>query len=175
MTAEDIDRVHLIDKLSFSLPWPAASYRYELFENPASILHVIEIRQEDGADIIVGMSVSWLIVDEAHIATIAVHPNFRHMGLGRILLYSSLQEAIRRGGKLATLEVRQGNLAAMNLYQRFGFQVEGRRPRYYHDTNEDAIIMTVTGLDEAYLHRISEYVNHKKSLNGGMAWTQKKS
>jgi ribosomal-protein-alanine N-acetyltransferase len=168
MTAEDIDRVHLIDKLSFSLPWPASSYRYELFENPTSILHVIEIRQEDEAEIIVGMIVTWLIVDEAHIATIAVHPTYRQLGIGKILLFASLQEAIWRGAKLATLEVRQGNQAAINLYTQFGFLVEGRRVRYYHDTNEDALIMTVSGLDEAYLYRLSDYVNQHTPIKGDM-------
>ena len=152
MTLADIDRVHLIDQLSFSMPWPVSSYRYELTENKASILHVAEFLNENQTAIIAAMIVTWFIIDEAHIATIAVHPNYRRMGIGKKLLSTALQEAIQRGAKMATLEVRAGNLAAANMYTRFGFKVAGRRPRYYHDTQEDAIIMTVTGLDQEYLN-----------------------
>lgn len=152
MTLTDIDRVHLIDQLSFSMPWPVSSYRYELTENKASILHVAEFLNENQTAMIVAMIVTWFIIDEAHIATIAVHPNYRRMGIGKKLLSTALQEAIQRGAKMATLEVREGNLAAANMYTQFGFKVAGRRPRYYHDTQEDAIIMTVTGLDQEYLN-----------------------
>jgi ribosomal-protein-alanine N-acetyltransferase len=152
MTLTDVDRVHLIDQLSFSMPWPNSSYRYELTENKASLSHVCEIILEDNSTIIIGMIVTWLIVDEAHIATIAVHPNYRQLGIGKKLLSVSLQEAIRGGAKMATLEVRAGNMAASKLYTKFGFKVTGRRPRYYHDTQEDAIIMTVKGLGYEYLN-----------------------
>ena len=167
MIAQDVERVHLIDTLSFNMPWPASSYRYELFENPAALLHVAEIIDEQEIKVIVGMIVTWLIVDEAHIATIAVHPNYRRLGIGRKLLTASLTEVIQRGAKLATLEVRQGNQAASNLYNQFGFVIEGRRPRYYHDTHEDAIIMTVTGLDQEYLSRITELEKNQILIRGG--------
>lgn len=166
MIAEDIERVHLIDKLSFTLPWPINSYRYELFENPASILHVAEVTLEDGLKVIAGMIVTWLIIDEAHVATIAVHPNFRRRGIGHSLLLTSLREAIHQGAKVATLEVRQGNASATNLYSQFGFKEEGRRPRYYHDNQEDAIIMTVTEIDENYLNRLSEHKQVFQDMNG---------
>jgi ribosomal-protein-alanine N-acetyltransferase len=152
MSLVDIERVYLIDQLSFSMPWPLSSYRYELTENKASLSHVAELIQEDGTLIVVGMVVTWLIMDEAHIATIAVHPNFRQQGIGKKLLVASLQEAIRGGAVSATLEVRAGNQAAANMYTSFGFKVAGRRPRYYHDTQEDAIIMTVKGLGIPYLN-----------------------
>lgn len=167
MIAQDVERVHLIDTLSFNMPWPASSYRYELFENSAALLHVAEIIDEQEIKVIVGMIVTWLIVDEAHIATIAVHPNYRRLGIGRKLLTASLTEVIQRGAKLATLEVRQGNQAASNLYTQFGFVIEGRRPRYYHDTHEDAIIMTVTGLDQEYLSRITELEKNQILIRGG--------
>jgi ribosomal-protein-alanine N-acetyltransferase len=93
-----------------------------------------------------------MILDEAHIATIAVHPDFRGQGTGGRLLATALAEAIRRRASLATLEVRAGNLAAQQLYHRFHFETAGIRPRYYRDNHEDALIMTVSGLDDSYLH-----------------------
>lgn len=97
---------------------------------------------------IVGMIVIWMIIDEAHIATIAVHPNFRRQGIARFLVTAGLDEAIKNKMKTATLEVRAGNLAAQTLYRQFGFESVGIRPRYYKDNAngvtayEDAIIMT---------------------------------
>jgi ribosomal-protein-alanine N-acetyltransferase len=159
MTLVDIERVHLIDQLSFSMPWPLSSYRYELTENKASLSHVAELILEGNTPIVVGMVVTWLIIDEAHIATIAVHPNYRGLGIGKLLLTCSLQEAIRAGAVTATLEVRAGNQVAAHMYTGFGFKIAGRRPRYYHDNQEDALIMTVKGLGPPYLNwlRSPEY------------------
>jgi ribosomal-protein-alanine N-acetyltransferase len=139
MTLDDVAAVHAIDELSFSLPWPEKSFRYELTENPASMCRVAE--WDDAG--IVGMIVLWLIVDEAHIATIAVHPDYRGRGIARTLLADGLERMRALGAKTATLEVRTGNRAAQALYESFGFEVVGRRPRYYKDTGEDAVIMTL--------------------------------
>lgn len=149
MELADLDQVQAIDRISFSLPWPASAYRYELKENPLSLLWVAELRQGDGQRRIAGVVVVWLILDEAHIATIAVHPEYRGQGIGRRLLASAVRDAIYRGAGLATLEVRASNLAAQNLYRRFRFEVVGSRPHYYKDNHEDALIMTVSGLGEA--------------------------
>ncbi len=92
------------------------------------------------------MIVVWLIVDEAHIATIAVHPDFRRRGIARELMVTAIRECITHGAVSATLEVRQHNLGAITLYRQLGFEAVGRRPRYYQDTHEDAIIMTVADL-----------------------------
>lgn len=162
MTLADVDQVHMIDQLSFSLPWSINSYRFELTENKTTIAQVGELNFKNETAIIVAMSITWLIADEAHIATIAVHPRYRRMGIGKKVLSAALQEAIQGGARIATLEVRQSNLAAMNMYTQFGLKVEGRRPRYYQDTQEDAIIMTVKGLDEAYL----SWLREQESTNG---------
>jgi ribosomal-protein-alanine N-acetyltransferase len=97
------------------------------------------------------MVVVWLIVDEAHIATLAVHPDYRGRRIARRLVKVALKEAILRGMNQATLEVRANNLAAQNLYRQLGFEIVGNRPRYYRDNNEDALIMTVSGLGQSYL------------------------
>ena len=154
MREDDIERVQVIDKLSFSLPWPERAYRYELRKNPASLLWVAEAEAPDGKRDVVGMAVVWLILDEAHIATIAVHPDYRRQGIGENLLLTTLEVSARRGAQHAMLEVRAGNQMARNLYQRFGFVVVGRRPHYYRDNNEDAILMNLHGLDRDYLDRM---------------------
>ena len=166
MTIEDIDAVHAIDQLSFSLPWPRRSYQFEVLENPAGRLWVaeIELPPADGQPIaerraIVGMVVTWLIVDEAHIATIAVHPDFRGLGIGRLLLAVALCDGYEHGARLATLEVRAGNQVAQQMYRRFGFQVVGQRSHYYHDNNEDAVIMTRSHMDDPYFEWLTKEIN----------------
>jgi ribosomal-protein-alanine N-acetyltransferase len=147
MTLDDIPQVHKIDQLSFSLPWPEKSYFFELTENPSTLALVAEISPNNSAPRVIGMSVVWIIIDEAHIATIAIHPDFRGNGYGKRLLKETLQQSIQRGAHMATLEVREGNKVALQMYQEFGFNMVGRRLRYYHDNNEDAIMMTIKNLE----------------------------
>src|SRR4030067_1421735 len=97
------------------------------------------------------MIVMWLIVDEAHIATLAVEPEYRRQGIGRNLLATALREAAHIGMREATLEVRANNLAAQRLYQKFMFEIVGFRPHYYRDNSEDALIMTMKNLGDTYL------------------------
>ncbi|RCK76761.1 MAG: Ribosomal-protein-S18p-alanine acetyltransferase [Anaerolineae bacterium] len=146
MRVEDLGIVHQIDCLSFSLPWPANAFRYELMENKNSRLWVAEFVGGENMTWVVGAIVVWLVVDEAHIATLAVHPDYRRRGIATQLLQTALQECARLGMRTATLEVRAGNLAAQNLYRRFGFEVVGRRRAYYQDNHEDALIMTLSHL-----------------------------
>ncbi len=159
MTEQDLPQVHAIDLLSFSMPWPETSYHFELRENPASMLWVAEAHLGPGEYRVVGLAVVWLILDEAHIASIAVHPDFRGHGIGRKLLAAALYECILKQANTATLEVRAGNLVAQNLYRDFGFEVVSFRPRYYVDNNEDAYLMTVTDLDEGYLRWLEKITN----------------
>jgi len=147
MRIDDVEQVHDIDVLSFSMPWPSSSYRFELLDNPASLSWVAEIALPDGNTRVIGMVVVWMVTDEAHIATIAVHPDYRGRGAGRKLLAACLRATACKGAKRSTLEVRAGNVIAQSLYQSFGFQVAGRRPRYYQDNNEDALIMTLFDMD----------------------------
>ncbi|MBN2547545.1 MAG: ribosomal protein S18-alanine N-acetyltransferase [Anaerolineales bacterium] len=166
MRGEDLAQVQAIDRQSFSLPWPNSAFHYELYENPNSIPWVAELlaaeNAEDGPQDtsalqdslkpanVVGMIVIWMILDEAHIATLAVHPEYRSQGIAGQLIARVLQEAIHKGAASATLEVRANNLTAQRLYQRFRFAEVGRRLRYYRDNSEDAIIMTVNGLGWEY-------------------------
>jgi [ribosomal protein S18]-alanine N-acetyltransferase len=156
MELDDLEQVREIDRLSFSIPWPATSYRFELLENPGSILWVAENQSEGGRRKIVGMIVVWMILDEAHIATIAVHPDFRGLGIGRELLAVVLREAIENGAVESMLEVRANNPVAQDLYQDFGFVIVGRRPRYYQDNQEDAVLMGIKNLGRDYLDWLND-------------------
>ena len=141
MMLEDVPAVHEIDTLSFSLPWPERSFRFELAENPASRSWVAETEGR-----VVAMLVLWSIVDEAHVATIAVHPDYRRQGIGEQILLHALLAARNEGARRAFLEVRAGNTAAQAMYKKYGFVVDGIRPRYYKDNNEDAVLMSLNSL-----------------------------
>jgi ribosomal-protein-alanine N-acetyltransferase len=142
MQPSDLDAVVEIDRRSFSLPWPENAFRYELAQNSAALLRVAVIDLPDEVEKVVGAIVIWMILDEAHIATLAVHPDYRRLGIGSKLLADSLGAAIKRGAYQAMLEVRASNQAAQDLYRRFGFLVVGRRLHYYTDNREDAVLMT---------------------------------
>jgi [ribosomal protein S18]-alanine N-acetyltransferase len=142
MTLEDVPAVHEIDNLSFSLPWPERSFRYEMTQNPVTRGWVAEVDGRIGA-----MLVLWFVVDEAHIATIATHPDFRRQGIGEQILVQALLDVRAEGARRAFLEVRAGNIAAQSMYRKYGFVVDGIRPRYYRDNNEDAILMSLEGLE----------------------------
>lgn len=142
MTLDDIEQVLAIDRMSFSLPWPERSFRFDLTDNPASRCWVAEI---DGK--VAGMIVAWLIVDEVHVATIATHPDFRRRGIAKKLLAHTLQHLREEGAQSSFLEVRASNFAAQEMYRKFGYEETGVRPRYYKDNDEDALLMTLESLD----------------------------
>ncbi len=141
MTLDDIPVVVELDRISFSLPWPERSFRFEIADNPVARCWVAEV---DGR--VVGMVVGWLLVDEIHIATIATHPDFRRQGIGRKLLSHTLRHALEEGAQSSFLEVRASNLGAQEMYRQFGYEPSGRRKRYYKDNDEDAILMNLGSL-----------------------------
>jgi len=97
-----------------------------------------------GQPSIAGYGGMWMMVDEAHIATIASHPQWRGCGVGELLLVNMLTEAQRKNAIHATLEVRVSNTVAQRLYQKYEFEEVGRRKAYYQDNREDAYIYTIT-------------------------------
>jgi ribosomal-protein-alanine N-acetyltransferase len=142
MTLDDVPAVVDLDQRSFSLPWPERSFRFELTDNPASRGWVAELD-----DKVVGMIVVWLMVDEAHVATLATHPDFRRQGIAKRLLLHALRDLMAEGARSSFLEVRESNLAAQEMYRKFGYRETGRRRRYYRDNDEDAILMTLDSLE----------------------------
>jgi ribosomal-protein-alanine N-acetyltransferase len=97
---------------------------------------------------LIGLGCLWAILEEAHITILAIHPRFQGQGLGQALLWALLTKAHYRQLERATLEVRDSNLAAVSLYNKFGFKEAGRRKRYYKDTGEDALIMWRSGIEK---------------------------
>lgn len=141
MAVDDVPLVQLIERASFATPWPSQAYRQELETNRLAMYLVALM-----GDAIVAYGGIWLMVDEAHITTFAVHPRYRRRGIGERLLLALLDLARDRMAREATLEVRLSNLPARRLYEKYGFRPVGIRPRYYSDNNEDALIMTTEPL-----------------------------
>lgn len=154
MEPGDVEAVYQLDQRSFSTPWPKKSFVFEVEENKASRNWVAEL-EEDGEKRIVGMIVCWLLVEQVHIATLAVEEELRRQGIATSLVCIALTSLLGEGAESGTLEVRATNAAAQALYRRFGFQLVGRRPGYYKDTGEDAILMTLRHLDEDHLSNIA--------------------
>ena len=146
MRLEDLAEVHAIERASFTTPWPENAYRSELVTNRLASYLVVR-----AAERIVAYGGMWLMVDEAHITTFAVHPAWRRQRVGERLLLAFLDLARDRHAREATLEVRLSNLAARRLYEKYGFRPVGLRPRYYSDNNEDALIMTTESFDDGRL------------------------
>ena len=141
MTIADLPAIHQIERVSFTTPWPPQAYRQELETNRLAQYLVATIGDE-----IVAYGGLWLMVDEAHVTTFAVHPGFRRRRIGERLLLALLDLSLDRHAREATLEVRLSNLAARRLYEKYGFRPVGIRPRYYSDNQEDALIMTTEPL-----------------------------
>ena len=144
MTAADLPAVHAIERASFAVPWPNDAYRNELATN--RLASYVIARADDE---IVGFAGLWVMVDEAHVTTFAVHPRWRRRGVGERLLLALLDIAVARQAREATLEVRLSNMPARRLYEKYGFRPVGIRPRYYSDNGEDALIMTTEPLGSA--------------------------
>ena len=141
MTLGDLPEVNEIERLSFSAPWPAYAFEHELTANRLARYIVSRV---DGR--VAGFAGIWLMVDEAHITTFSVHPDWRRQGIGRGLLLRLADLADELGAVRLTLEVRVSNTAAQALYAGLGFSVAGRRVAYYSDDGEDALIMTTPEL-----------------------------
>lgn len=156
MSLADLDQVEEIDTLSFQMPWPRDAFLYEIKQNPASLCWVAEREMPNQAPIVVGTIVVWLILEEAHIGTLAVRPGYRQEGIAQRLLARVLLEAARSGAAYALLEVRESNHAAQNLYKKFGFEVVGLRKGYYQDTQEDAVLMTLAELQAEKLADLAD-------------------
>ncbi len=141
MTVADVPDVHRIESASFPVPWPDYAFRQELETN--RMAHYLVVRSHSEMVAYAGL---WLMVDEAHITTFAVLPDWRRRGVGGRLMVQLMRLARDLGSRVMTLEVRLSNQPARALYGRFGFRPVGIRPRYYSDNGEDALIMTTASL-----------------------------
>jgi ribosomal-protein-alanine N-acetyltransferase len=138
----DIKAVWAIEKLSFPTPWTRWSFLSEL-GNPVSHFLVAGPAPPEPWELW-GYLIFWLVYDELHILNLAVHPRHRRKGVGRRLLKEVLTRGRDLGAHTTWLEVRPSNHPARALYESFGFAEVGTRPRYYHDTQEDALILALS-------------------------------
>lgn len=147
MQSSDLDAIMEIEPILFpGDAWPRSLYEYEITRNEMSFYRVIH-GQPPGQPPILTYGGVWMLYDSAHVATLGAHPAWQRCGLGGWLLLHLIEESLHRGAVEVTLEVRKSNLAAQALYRQFGFDKVGRRKRYYRDTGEDALLMTLPVLD----------------------------
>jgi ribosomal-protein-alanine N-acetyltransferase len=173
MTYDDIPQVAQIDREAFPGEWvfrSQAAYKQDL-DNP-SVRYIVAYREQDARESgrqvtprprwfrrlfsyerrldtrehIVGFSGFWMMVGEAHIIAIGVREGYRQLGIGESLLVATIDLAQALRANVVTLEVRASNLIAQELYKKCGFQVTGRRLKYYSSDGEDAIIMSTDNI-----------------------------
>jgi [ribosomal protein S18]-alanine N-acetyltransferase len=183
MRWEDVPQVMAIERKSFTLPWSDYTYRHEILDNRNA--HYFVARRLDNGAVsqpasrwerflkrglfkrevkapIVGYGGFWIVIDEAHISTIASDEKWRGHGIGELMLLAMIERSIELGAHEVTLEVRVSNTVAQNLYRKYGFEEVGRRPGYYRDNNEDADLMTVSNVHQA------EYQTKLKALRAAL-------
>jgi ribosomal-protein-alanine N-acetyltransferase len=143
MTEEDLDGVMEIERQSFPTPWSRGLFERELLLLYAHAFVAVEVPTGR----VVGYLCFWLVEGETHILNLAVHPQCCRQGIASRLLRYGLDYSRQKGAEEITLEVRRSNFKAIALYRSFHFQPRGVRLRYYSDSGEDAVIMTLR-LDE---------------------------
>lgn len=177
MRQADLEQVMKIEQVSFSAPWTMHAFEYELHYNEAARYFVVRPQSQREMETsrvsvkaarpfwvkwlsgespesltnepIVGYGGLWKMVDETHISTIAVTPEFRGRGIGELLLIAMIDASQELAAKLVTLEVRKSNETAQALYRKYHFEIVGERKHYYSDNGEDAWIMTTPDITTA--------------------------
>ena len=128
---------------------------------------------------VVGYAGIWVMTDEAHVTTIASHPDVRGRGVGEFLLVALIHRGIEVGARWMTLEVRASNAVAQNLYRKYTFKEMGVRRRYYSDNGEDALVMWTDALDSATFQvamdqnerKLAERLGSAEVRLGGNVWS----
>lgn len=164
LTTAHLNAAIELDQLCFGGLWTRSGYEQEL-NSPNSRLLILETQHSwdkppleppvDSRDLpppsplsnrLIGLACYWSILEEAHITILAIHPDYQNQGLGQFLLYALLKDAKERQLEWATLEVKPSNHTALSVYDKFNFIPVGRRPGYYQNTGEDALILWCKGL-----------------------------
>ncbi len=197
MAEADIPQVLDIERESFPSSWPQTAYRRELTNKIARYLVLAEVRDEPGAvvvsqaaglwasvrralgapepaassEFLLGFVGIWLMVDEAHIVTIAVREEHRREGVGERLLIAAIGLATDMDQEVVTLEVRASNEGAQQMYEKYAFNRMGLRKRYYTDNNEDAVIMTTPDLFTAGYKKLVEELQARHQQRHPDLWS----
>ena len=150
MMTPDIPSVTRIERASFTTIWPSDAFYNELSTN--KLAHYYVGRYDDR---VVAYGGIWVILEDSHVTTLAVDPEYRGRRFGEVLLLRLIDEAIERGAAWITLEVRESNIVAQRLYRKYGFTTVTMRSGYYSDDNESALIMWAGSLrSELYRNRL---------------------
>lgn len=161
MRLTDIPEVMAIEAVSFGRHhWSPDSFRSEI-KNQVGRYYSLVYRPQN---CVIGYCGYWLILDEAHITTIATDPAFRGQGLGELLLIKMVDRMATQSVKWVTLEVRVSNFSAQQLYYKYLFRSMGQRPHYYQDTREDALIMTTENINAPEFRKVLR--DNKQKLTG---------
>jgi ribosomal-protein-alanine N-acetyltransferase len=151
MAASDIAAVMRIEKASFTTVWPSDAFYNELNANKLAHYFVGRI-----AGRIVAYGGIWVILEDSHVTTIAVDPAYRGRRFGEVMLLRLVDEALERGAAWMTLEVRESNTVAQQLYRKYGFTTVTMRRGYYSDDNESALVMWAGNLkSDLYRNRLT--------------------
>ncbi len=143
MKTEDVPGVMEIESVSFGTHhWAKESFLNEMNNQLGRYYSLTDFRNNK----IIGYFGYWLILDEVHITTIAVHPEYRGNSLGELQLVQLLEKVLGQTVHWVTLEVRTSNYSAQNLYYKYSFESAGLRHKYYQDNREDALIMTTPNI-----------------------------
>ena len=136
MAQSDLPAVLRIEGLSFSTSWPMNAFSNEIRDNKLAHYFVGRL-----GGTVVAYGGIWVILEDSHVTTIAVHPEYRGLKLGEEMLLKLLDEAIAQGAAWITLEVRESNDVAQKLYRKYGFTTVSTRRGYYSDNGENALVM----------------------------------
>ncbi len=174
MAGTDIRDVMRIESLSFSSSWPLSAFASELNDN--KLAHYF-VGRTLGDGSLVAYGGIWVILEDAHITTIAVHPERRGRRYGEQMLEHLLHQAIARGGSWITLEARESNEIAQRLYCKYGFSTIAIRRAYYSDNGENAIVMWAGHLrGELYRRRLGALEEKLETqLDGGTPASERRS
>jgi [ribosomal protein S18]-alanine N-acetyltransferase len=135
LQAGDLPRVLEIEEVSFSTAWRESTFRGLLRRTDTDLLAA------ERAGHLVGYAIAWTVTDQAEIGNVAVAPEARGLGIGRLLVQAMVERLARRGAAECFLEVRESNRTAQNLYHSESFEIIGRRRAYYSQPTEDALVM----------------------------------
>jgi ribosomal-protein-alanine N-acetyltransferase len=138
MRPSHLDEVSGIELESYENPWTKSAFESELGKNPVSWSRVALTTETPAR--VAGYCVAWVVFEHLHIQNVAVHPEHRRQGLGRLLVLRALEEGRARGVAAALLEVRRSNEVAQKLYRKLGFLKAGTRRDYYSRPREDALL-----------------------------------
>ena len=139
MTADDLTQVMAIEQVAFSNPWTLEMVKKELTQDWSTVL-LAEEPAGAGWEVL-GFAIFWLVADEIHVLNVATAQVHRRRGIGRAVVEATIDYGRAHRCRIASLEVRRGNEAAIGLYKALGFKAVGMRPNYYTDDREDAVVM----------------------------------